>query len=139
MVGLADMERVAVIVTTDLLDEIDRAWAKFGSQIALPDGTSEGYAALRDSARNLVDVQAHRGTSNWYSILREEIYEAAAETDPALLRAELLQVAAVAIRWVAAIDARSESPEGAGEGEAPAPSADDLREQAYDRFVGDER
>ena len=36
-----------------------------------------------------------------------ELSEALAETDPTRLRAELLQVAAVAVRWVTAIDERA--------------------------------
>lgn len=42
----------------------------------------------------------------WDGILLEEVYEALAESDPAKLRAELVQVAAVAVQWVAAIDRR---------------------------------
>lgn len=100
------MEQVAEILARDLIDEIDRADVKFGAQTDLPDGTSGIFASLRDNARALVDSQARTGGSNWYSILREECFEAAAETDPGRLRAELLQVAAVAVRWVAAIDTR---------------------------------
>lgn len=43
---------------------------------------------------------------NWRDILQEEISEAFAETDPILLRAELVQVAAVAVAWAQAIDRR---------------------------------
>ncbi|HYF53037.1 MAG TPA: hypothetical protein VEA41_02135 [Salinarimonas sp.] len=39
-------------------------------------------------------------------ILAEEVAEALAESDPMLLRAELVQVAAVAVQWVEAIDRR---------------------------------
>lgn len=44
----------------------------------------------------------------WDGILLEEVYEALAESDPAKLRAELIQVAAVAVAWVQAIDRRGE-------------------------------
>lgn len=47
---------------------------------------------------------ARRGEETWLRILREEVAEAFAETDPAKLRAELIQVAAVACAWVEAID-----------------------------------
>ena len=43
---------------------------------------------------------------NWRDILLEEVFEAFAETDPAELRDELIQVAAVAASWVEAIDRR---------------------------------
>ncbi|MER8158131.1 hypothetical protein [Streptomyces sp. NPDC094472] len=42
----------------------------------------------------------------WDGILLEEVYEALAEEDPARLRAEMVQVAAVAVAWVEAIDRR---------------------------------
>ena len=43
----------------------------------------------------------------WDGVLLEEVYEALAETDPALLRAELIQVAAVCQAWVEALDRRT--------------------------------
>ncbi len=42
----------------------------------------------------------------WLPIFLEEVFEAAAETDPAKLRAELLQVAAVCSAWVSDLDRR---------------------------------
>lgn len=53
-----------------------------------------------------VDAEAKIGESNYTTILLEEVFEALAETDPARLRTELIQVAAVAIQWVEAIDRR---------------------------------
>jgi hypothetical protein len=47
----------------------------------------------------------HAGT--WADILLEEVFEAMAEVDPAKLRAELVQVAAVAVAWCEAIDRRT--------------------------------
>jgi hypothetical protein len=52
-------------------------------------------------------------------ILREEVYEAFAEEDPAALRTELIQVAAVAATWVDAIDRRA-ALDQSGEGQANA-------------------
>ncbi|MEV5770115.1 hypothetical protein AB0L49_02425 [Streptomyces antimycoticus] len=46
----------------------------------------------------------------WDGVLLEEAYEALAEEDPARLRAELIQVAAVAVAWVEAIDRRPAAP-----------------------------
>ena len=43
----------------------------------------------------------------WDGVLLEEVYEALAEDDPAKLRAELIQVAAVAQAWAEAIDRRA--------------------------------
>ena len=67
-----------------------------------------------DAREALVELlaAAHRytgGEGTWADILREEYFEALAETDPARLRVELIQVAAVAVAWVEAID-RAEAP-----------------------------
>lgn len=43
----------------------------------------------------------------WRHILDEEVAEALAETDPERLRAELVQVAAVAVQWIEALDRRA--------------------------------
>ncbi|MFP3990677.1 hypothetical protein U9R90_25070 [Streptomyces sp. E11-3] len=43
----------------------------------------------------------------WDGVLLEEVYEALAESDPARLRAELVQVAAVATNYIQAIDRRT--------------------------------
>jgi hypothetical protein len=47
------------------------------------------------------------GHTAWDGVLLEEVYEALAEDDPAKLRTELLQVAAVAVAWIEAIDRRT--------------------------------
>lgn len=52
------------------------------------------------------DAKAH-GQLTWLNVLLEEVAEALAESDPARLREELVQVAAVATAWVEAIDRRS--------------------------------
>jgi hypothetical protein len=60
-------------------------------------------------ARNDTNKAARRGDLTWLKILREEVAEAFAETDPAKLREELVQVAAVAVAWVGAIDRRGDT------------------------------
>lgn len=45
--------------------------------------------------------------TTWAPVLLEEVFEACEETDPQKLRAELIQVAAVAVAWVESIDRRS--------------------------------
>ncbi len=57
-----------------------------------------------DCARNHL-----HGTDDWATILLEEFVEAMDEQDdPAKLRTELIQVAAVCVAWVEAIDRRNE-------------------------------
>jgi hypothetical protein len=89
-------------VAQERLRQIDR----FGIQNH-PDGTGGTPArSAADWARTKCDENAAAGSVTWRDILREETYEALAETDPVALRTELIQVAAVASAWVEALDRR---------------------------------
>ena len=75
-----------------------------------PDGTgSDTQKAAADRARMTCEHNNRTGQVTWADILREEFHEALAESDPVLLRAELIQVAAVAAAWVEAIDRRTDT------------------------------
>jgi hypothetical protein len=105
---IAALERAAELLV-DLLEEAARAEEKFGRQYDVPDGTGGEAARLSaDDAREDCQDAFAAGLGTWWHILLEEVYEALAEDDPAALRRELLQVAAVAIRWVDAIDNREQ-------------------------------
>ncbi len=69
-----------------------------------PDGTACPYHAKR--AREACQEAAQRGECTWALILAEEFFEAMAESNPLCLREELIQVAAVAVQWIEAIDRR---------------------------------
>lgn len=74
-----------------------------------PDMTGlPGDAEEAEHAKLLTDLAAAEGCVSWRHILWEEVREAFAENDPHLLRTELVQVAAVAVKWVEAIDRRAE-------------------------------
>jgi len=94
-------------VVAEIQAECARQDIKWGEQNH-PDGTG---GALRVSAagaaKYLTDSAARSGSVTWRHILIEECCEAYAETDPVKLRAELVQVAAVAVQWVEAIDRRA--------------------------------
>lgn len=111
-----------------ILDRADafEATARIGGEIARervsqvqrfgvqnhPDGTGGECAAfLSECARQACENASRAGALTWLDILREETEEAAAESDPTRLRAELLQVAAVAVAWIEAIDRRSKHPQ----------------------------
>lgn len=110
-------------VFSEVQAERERQNVKWGEQNH-PDGTGPRMAvpgrlcyeadAARD-ARLHCQAAAYRGECTWRDILREEVYEAFAESDPAALRTELIQVAAVAVQWVQAIDRREEGEEGFAE------------------------
>lgn len=91
-------------------EEIDaerqRQLAKWGDQ-RHPDGTGgSGALYVADRYRTIVDHALDAGTATWRDILLEEVYEALAEADPAALRAELLQIAAVCQAWISDLDRR---------------------------------
>lgn len=105
-------------VLVEVKGERLRQEAKWGEQNH-PDGTGpdrfwpaifrQDMAACANIAKLQVDHDAKRGESTYAGILAEEFLEALAESDPAALRAELVQVAAVAVAWAEAIDRRASS------------------------------
>ncbi|MFE4051210.1 hypothetical protein [Streptomyces sp. YIM B13518] len=91
--------------------ERTRQDSKFGEQNH-PDGT--GLPVYQHSAnryRDHADRAAASGVLAWRDVLLEEVHEALAESDPEKLRTELVQVAAVAVAWVEAIDRRQATKE----------------------------
>jgi hypothetical protein len=73
------------------------------------DGTGERFRADADMYRADCDAAARAGSLHWFDILLEEVYEAAAESDPKKLRVELVQSAAVIMAWIEAIDRRADA------------------------------
>lgn len=98
-------------IVESVLAECASANAKHGTNDAIPDGTGGDLSeTLAASARAACDQAMERGFLTWGLVLREETAEALAERDPAALRAELVQVAAVAMRWIRALDRRASRP-----------------------------
>jgi len=73
------------------------------------DGVSHHWAASAQIAKDRCDDADALGTTTWAMVLEEESLEALCETDPAKLREELVQVAAVAVAWIEALDRRNAS------------------------------
>lgn len=95
-------------VMREVIQERVRQDAKWGEQNH-PDGTgSEFHVDQAENARRTCDLFFKKGLGTWAHILREEVFEAFAESDPVKLREELVQVAAVAVAWIEAIDRRAE-------------------------------
>jgi hypothetical protein len=83
--------------------------AKWGDQ-RHPDGTGQYPEQIdADVARMACQGAAEGGYLDWLHILREEVAEAFAETDPTKLRAELIQCGAVIAAWVSDLDRRGAS------------------------------
>ena len=90
-----------------VLDEAERQHVKWGEQNH-PDGTG-GTTAMHvaEDAKAACARNFAAGEGTWSDILMEEVCEAVAEEDPERLRVELVQVAAVAVSWIEAIDRRT--------------------------------
>jgi len=102
---------MVVELTTTVLNEVYQERRRQDEQWGVqdhPDGTS-----LRngdDASRVKVICEETRrifGVPTWMHILQEEAWEAFAEEDPAKIRAELVQICAVACAWIEAIDRRT--------------------------------
>lgn len=106
----ADRDRVFL----DIDAERDRQELKFGV-VNLPNGTgNRGYIIQARNSRAECQTAAFRGDVSWALVLREEVYEALeiVEIEPEdtdKLRAELVQVAAVAANWIECIDRNKRS------------------------------
>ncbi|WP_460351343.1 hypothetical protein [Actinoallomurus acanthiterrae] len=72
----------------------------------LPDGTGPEHEATADAAKRDCREAWAGARLTWRHILAEEFHESLAETDPQALRTELVQTAAVAVKWVQALDRR---------------------------------
>lgn len=102
-------------VLTETSAERDRQLGRWGVQHH-PDGTGDvRWRSQRDEAREWTDNAAKIGAVTWQDILYEEVAEAFAEHEPAALRRELVQVAAVAVAWIEDIDSRGDGTENADE------------------------
>lgn len=109
----------------ELLDkEMDNQNFKWGEQNH-PDGTGLMlYHVLADKTRKRCDEAVANGKVTWRHILLEEVYEALAEDNPKTLSEELVQVAAVALQWVGAIQRREMCAELEGDRRPGNPDAD---------------
>jgi len=87
-------------------DAAEQRWNLSYPSLARPEERREQFRLVAEAwkARNAQAVED--GTLDWAGILAEEVFEALAESDPALLRAELVQVAAVAVCQIEHIDRR---------------------------------
>ncbi len=94
-------------VLSEVLAERIRQDERWGEQNH-PDGTGSLTQVIEaDKAREGCKAAFDRGDGTWMHVLIEETFEAFAEGDPTKLRTELVQVAAVAVAWIEAIDRRA--------------------------------
>ncbi|WP_433324323.1 hypothetical protein [Spirillospora sp. CA-294931] len=80
----------------------DRLW---GIQ-EFPDGSGPEFNQAAEQAKDECRTAWSEGRLTWRHVLTEEFHEALAESDPELLRTELVQTAAVAVKWIQSLDRR---------------------------------
>jgi len=94
------------VLVLDVANERKRQVEKWGVN-DWPDGTGSMFDAVEmQIAKASHDRALFDGSMTWRHILSEEVAEVFAESDDDAIRRELIQVAAVAIQWVEAIDRR---------------------------------
>lgn len=86
-------------ILNDIAQERARQLEKWGVQ-RHSDGVGVQWDSALGAARLLEDMERREGNLSWAAILREEVYEALASTDPYGLIEELTQVAAVCVAWL---------------------------------------
>lgn len=105
------------VAAVDIQRERRRQDDKWGRDRTLPsfppfgrcDGAADrpyamGFQHNEQAIKATMTWEAQAGDASWGRILQEEVIEAFAAEDTAQLRAELVQVAAVAQAWIEAID-----------------------------------
>jgi hypothetical protein len=111
----ADLENIERIVgiSREIRAERKAQDAKWGPAREVANGSGEDatllgwtFTQLRGLMQAEVDRRAGSGDSTMALVLLEEVFEALAESDDSALRVELIQVAAVAAKWVQIIDQR---------------------------------
>lgn len=94
-----------ILINQEVYEERRRQDLTWGEQNH-PNGTDSDFAAMREHMRQRCKDAANTSTVTWEHVASEEYFEALAETDDERLRAELIQLTAVLVAWVACIDRR---------------------------------
>lgn len=94
-------------ILDEILAERVRQTRLHGDQSHLPNGTSAGFAVNAQHARHVCDLKTERGELTFRHILMEEVWEAVSATTDPEFRTELVQVAAVCVQIIEAIDGRA--------------------------------
>lgn len=94
-------------IFTDINKERQRQRQLHPDCETLPDGTGAGgYIFHRDMAQRSCDRAEKEERLTHACVLEEEAFEALAETDLAKLRKELVETAAVCVKWIEDLDRR---------------------------------
>ncbi len=103
---------LTIIVRQAIFDAIDaerdRQDRLHPGTAQIPDGTGGGGRKTWEAiARNACDRAHREGRLTHAHVFEEEASEVLAETDPVKLRVELIQTAAICVKWIEEIDRRT--------------------------------
>jgi hypothetical protein len=94
------------LIWSDIFNEVRRQRSIYGLQ-ELPDGTNQpGDKLMEAFAKRICHEHEQGGRLTWRDVLNEEVAESVAADNHQHLDEELVQVAAVAVSWIAAIRRR---------------------------------
>jgi hypothetical protein len=112
-----------IAILERVFEERVRQVAQYGHNDDLEDGTGPDVQWLKGTDINLdlrtateieqafrheyENHEERNGKPTWMHLVREEIGESFAESDPERLEAELIQVAALAVSWIESLEKRS--------------------------------
>ena len=88
----------------EILEERVRQRLKWGDQTLPFWRASLTDVEIANNAKAACDKAAVQGRCTWRLVLEEEFREALAESDPELIREELIQLAAVCVQIIESID-----------------------------------
>lgn len=114
----------------------DSTWGQQNHPSFRPGRTPAFLQGQMDSARKLAEHHAANGTLTWDDILMEEVHEVRATDNLVDLRAELVQVMAVAGAWIESLDryeARNPGPRPQGMSDELAADAEAQRWEDHDQ------
>ena len=91
-------------ISEEILEERDRQDEMFGPQWEMPLFAEPFMSAVYAHMAGMQKISNGDTANDYAGMLLEEVYEALAESDPQAMRAELIQVLAVAMKMVEKID-----------------------------------
>lgn len=92
-------------IFSEVAQELVKAEVKHGPQMHIPLGCgNRAFGTLSEYYKERTDIAFSHGRGTWMHIAREEAYETFAEDEPAKIRAEALQAAAMFIKIVQRCD-----------------------------------
>lgn len=104
---VAECDCRIVAVLADVRAEHVRQIVKFGVQHREDGADSMTYGPIAARSRENFQNAEANGGATWHRALNGPFFESVSETDPAALRAVLVELAAVACAWVEDIDSRT--------------------------------